>query len=155
LLHKEFKDATVFFVGFILSVLGDNLVDAYLHIRDGKELWDALEAKFGAADAGDKLYAMEQFNDYKMVENRSENKVMSCRLWAKELELLKCVLPDKFVVGCIVTKLPLVEELCHFTETSDENIIGSLNVEERARQTHWWNRGKICCQHDAEKCPQV
>jgi hypothetical protein len=83
LLHKEFKDATVFFVGFVLSVLGDNLVDAYLHIRDGKELWDALEAKFGVADAGDKLYAMEQFNDYKMVENRSENKVMSCRLWLR------------------------------------------------------------------------
>jgi hypothetical protein len=28
-----------------------------------KELWDALEAKFGVADAGGKLYAMEQFND--------------------------------------------------------------------------------------------
>jgi hypothetical protein len=25
---------------------------------------------------------------------------------AKELELLKCVLPNKFVMGCIVTKLP-------------------------------------------------
>jgi hypothetical protein len=56
-------------MGVILIVLGDNLVDPYLHIRDGKELWDALEAKFGAADAGGELYAMEQFNDYKMVEN--------------------------------------------------------------------------------------
>jgi hypothetical protein len=49
---KAFRNATVLFVGDVLSVLGDNLVDAYLHIRDGKELWDALEAKFGAADAG-------------------------------------------------------------------------------------------------------
>jgi hypothetical protein len=45
--EKVFRDATVLFVGAVLSVLGDNLVDAYLHIRDGKELWDALEAKFG------------------------------------------------------------------------------------------------------------
>jgi hypothetical protein len=66
---KVFRDATVLFVGAFLSVLGDNLVDAYLHIRDDKELWDALEAKFVAADAGGELYAMEQFNDYKMVEN--------------------------------------------------------------------------------------
>jgi hypothetical protein len=67
--EKAFRDATVLFVGAFLSVLGDNLVDAYLHIRDGKELWDALEAKFGAADADGELFAMEQFNDYKMVEN--------------------------------------------------------------------------------------
>jgi hypothetical protein len=57
--EKAFRDATVLFVGAILSVLGDNLVDAYLHIRDGKELWDVLEAKLGAADAGGELYAME------------------------------------------------------------------------------------------------
>ncbi|KAK1682932.1 hypothetical protein QYE76_043780 [Lolium multiflorum] len=48
---KAFGDATVIFVGAVLSVLGDKLVDAYLHIRNGKELWDALDAKFGAADA--------------------------------------------------------------------------------------------------------
>lgn len=68
---KAFREATVIFVGAVLSVLGDKLVDAYLHIRDGKELWDALDAKFGAADAGGELYAMEQFNDFRMVENRS------------------------------------------------------------------------------------
>ena len=55
---KAFGDATVIFVGAVLSVLGDKLVDAYLHIRNGKELWDALHAKFGAADAGGELYAM-------------------------------------------------------------------------------------------------
>ena len=35
---KAFGDATVNFVGAVLSVLGDKLVDAYLHIRNGKEL---------------------------------------------------------------------------------------------------------------------
>ncbi|KAK1685145.1 hypothetical protein QYE76_045993 [Lolium multiflorum] len=96
---KAFGDATVIFVGAVLSVLGDKLVDAYLHIRNGKELWDALDAKFGAADAGGELYAMEQFNDYRMVENRSVvEQAHEIQIMAKELELLKCVLPDKFLV---------------------------------------------------------
>ncbi len=32
---------------------------------------DALEAKFGVSDAGSELYVMEQFYDYKMVDDRS------------------------------------------------------------------------------------
>ncbi|KAK1627737.1 hypothetical protein QYE76_002052 [Lolium multiflorum] len=85
---KAFGDATVIFVGAVLSVLGDKLVDAYLHIRNGK-LWDALDAKFGAADGGE-LYAMERFNDYRMVENRSVvEQAHEIQIMAKELELLK------------------------------------------------------------------
>ena len=68
--ETAFREATILFVGSVLSVLGDKLVDAY-YIRDAKELWDVLDAKFAAADAGGELYAMEQFNDYKIVENRS------------------------------------------------------------------------------------
>jgi hypothetical protein len=67
---KVFREATTVFVGAILSVIGDKLVDAYLHMRVAKNLWDALEAKFGAIDAGSELYAMEQFHDYRMVDNR-------------------------------------------------------------------------------------
>jgi hypothetical protein len=55
------------------------------------------------ADAGSELYAMEQFNDYKMVENRSVvQQAHELQIMAKELELLKCVLSDKFVTGCIL-----------------------------------------------------
>ena len=43
----------------------------YISCTSGKELWDALEAKFGVSDAGSELYLMEQLYDYKMVENRS------------------------------------------------------------------------------------
>ncbi len=28
-----------------------------------KDLWEALESKFGATDAGSEMYAMEQFHD--------------------------------------------------------------------------------------------
>jgi hypothetical protein len=40
-----------------------------MHIKDRKELWDALDAKFGAADAGSELYIMERFYDFKMTKD--------------------------------------------------------------------------------------
>ena len=59
------------FKAALLSVLGENIVDAYPSIDNGKDMWDALEAKFGVSDAGTKLYIMEQFYDYRMIEERS------------------------------------------------------------------------------------
>ena len=83
---------------------------------------------------------MERFNDYRMVENRSVvEQAHEIQIMSKELELLKCVLPDKFVAGCIVAKLPpswrnFATSLKHQRhEFSVENIIGSLDVEEKAR----------------------
>jgi hypothetical protein len=37
----------------------------------GKDLWDALDAKFGVSDAGSELYIIEQLFDYKIFDNRS------------------------------------------------------------------------------------
>ena len=68
--EKEFREATVVFIGAVLSVIGDKLVDAYFHVRVSKDLCEALESKFGATDAGSEMYTIEQFHDYKMVENR-------------------------------------------------------------------------------------
>ena len=100
-------------------------------------MWDALEAKFGATDAGSELYAMEQFHDYKMVDNRSVlDQAHEIQCIAKELELLKCELPDKFVAGCIIAKLPpswrnFATSLKHLRrEFYVEDVIGHLSVEQ-------------------------
>ncbi|MBB1235931.1 hypothetical protein EII06_29515, partial [Klebsiella pneumoniae] len=62
-----------------------------------------LNTKFGATDASNDLYIMEQFHDYKMADNRSVvEQAHEIQTMAKELELLKCVLPDKFVARCIL-----------------------------------------------------
>jgi hypothetical protein len=58
---------------------------------------------------------------------------------AKELELLKCVLPDEFVAGCIIAKLSsswrnFTTSLKHKRQKiSVENLIASLDVEEKTR----------------------
>jgi hypothetical protein len=44
--RKKFTDANNLFVGCVISVLADRLVDVYMHIIDSKELWDALVAKY-------------------------------------------------------------------------------------------------------------
>ena len=64
-------DAIDLFVGCVISVLADHLVDVYRHITDAKELWDASVAEYDATDAGSELYTMESFHDFRMVNNHS------------------------------------------------------------------------------------
>jgi hypothetical protein len=50
---------------------------------------------------------MESFHDFKMTKNLPvAQQAHEIQCLAKELELLKCALPDKFVAGCIIAKLP-------------------------------------------------
>jgi hypothetical protein len=42
-----------------------------MHTKDRKELWDALDTNFGAADAGSELYIMESFHDFKLTKDLS------------------------------------------------------------------------------------
>jgi hypothetical protein len=129
----------------VFSVLAENLVDFYLTATSGKELLDALETKYGVSDAGSELYVMEYFYDYKMVDDRSiVEQAHEIQSPAKELEGFKCVLPDKFVVECIIAKLPpswtnFATSLKHKRkEFNIASLIGSLNVEEEvgAKDTH-------------------
>nr|AAW57815.1 putative polyprotein [Oryza sativa Japonica Group] len=146
--QKQFEEATTLFVGCILSVLSDRLVEVYMHMTDAKELWDALNTKFGATDASIDVYIMEQFHDYRMADNRSVvEQAHEIQTMAKELELLKCVLPDKFVAGCIIAKLPpswrsFGTALKHKRqEYSIEGLIASLDIEEKAREKDAASKG--------------
>ncbi|WVZ69645.1 hypothetical protein U9M48_018404 [Paspalum notatum var. saurae] len=99
-----------------------------------------LEAKFGESDAGGDPYIMESFHDFKMVNDKSiVRQAHDIRCIAKELEILKCSLPDPFVAGCIIAKLPsswrsFATATKHKrTKISVEEPIASLDVEEKAR----------------------
>jgi hypothetical protein len=111
-----------------------------MHIRDAKALWDHLNTTYGASDAGKELYIMESFHDYKMVANKSiVEQAHEIQRLAKELELLKYVIPDEVVAGCIIAKLPspwrnFATSLKHKrVKITVENLIQSLDVEEKAR----------------------
>ena len=105
--ERAFQHADTMFKAAILSVLGDSILDAYVPLQTSKEMWDALEAKYEISKAGSELYVMEQFHDYRMVDDRSiVQQAYKIQTLAKELKIFGCVLPDKFVVGCIIAKLP-------------------------------------------------
>jgi hypothetical protein len=83
---------------------------------------------------------MESFHDFKMTKDLPVvQQAHEIQCIAKELKLLKCALPDKFVVGCIIAKLPsswrnFATALKHKRhEISVKNLIASLDVEEKAR----------------------
>ena len=122
-------------------MLGDSIVDAYMWLPTRKEMWDALEAKYGVYDAGSGLYIMEQFYDYKMIDGHYSivEQIHEIQTLAKELANIGCVLPDKFVVACIFDKLPQTWTyfstfLKHKRQEFDiADLIGCLDVEEKGR----------------------
>ncbi|KAK1631219.1 hypothetical protein QYE76_005534 [Lolium multiflorum] len=138
--QEKFAKVDAMFKAALFSILGDNIVDPYMAFDHGKDAWDALEAKFGVSDAGTELYVMEQYYDYRMTDERSVvEQAHEIQSLAKELEQFKCTLPDKFVAGGIIAKLPpswrnFATSLKHKRqEFSVSDLIGSLHVEEKAR----------------------
>ena len=161
--ERAFQNADITCKAALLSVIGDSLVDGYVSLPTGKAMWDALEARFGVSDAGSELYVMEQFHDYRMVEGRPVvEQAHEIQALVKELELFGCALPDKFVAGCIIAKLPqswtdFATSLKHKRqEFSTAELVGTLDVETRLEQrmskarksvrgvlAHMWCKGTV------------
>src|SRR6185437_5626951 len=108
----------------------------------------------GVSDAGSELYAMEQFLDYRMVEDRSVvEQAYEIHSLAKDLKNCSkespCVLPDKFVVGGIISKLPpswrdFATSLKHKRhEFTIDGLIGTLDIEEKARAKDIHGKGVV------------
>ena len=53
-----FRIDDILFKAALLGVLRKNVVDSYMSISTGKDMWDALEAKFVVLDARSVLYVM-------------------------------------------------------------------------------------------------
>ena len=66
--ERKFLAADNLFRGAVISALHPKYEKNYISCTLGKELWDALEAKFRVSDADSELYLMEQLYDYKIVE---------------------------------------------------------------------------------------
>jgi hypothetical protein len=98
-------------------------------------MWDALEARYGASDAGSELYVMEQFHDYRMVDDRLVvEQAHEIQAPVKDLEMHGCELSDKFVARCMIAKLPpswteFATSLKHTRQEFDvAQLIGTLDV---------------------------
>ena len=105
--QEAFENMDALFKAAPLNVLDDSIVDSYMSFDSGKDMWAALEATFGPSRAGNELYVMQQFCDNKITNECSVvQQTREIQSLAKQLEYFKCVLPDKFVAGTIIAKLP-------------------------------------------------
>jgi hypothetical protein len=55
----------------VVEVLAETLQDMYLLYKTAKEILDTLNTEYGGSDAGTKLYIIEQYYDYQMVDGKS------------------------------------------------------------------------------------
>jgi hypothetical protein len=123
----------------MVGVLAETLQDTYLRYKTGKEMWDTLNIEYEGLDAGTELYIIEEYHDYQMVDGKSVvTQAHEIQCMVKELVLLKIVVPDEFVAGGIIVKLPpswrdFATALKHKrVHMSISDLIASLDVEEKA-----------------------
>jgi hypothetical protein len=69
--EKEYSEANTIFCGMMVGVLAETLQDTYLCYKTAKEMWDTLNTEYGGSDTGTKLYIIEQYHDYQMVDGKS------------------------------------------------------------------------------------
>jgi hypothetical protein len=138
--HCEYELENSTCSGYLLSLLSDQLCDIYMHHTSAHELWDALDREYAESDAGRELYVNDQYHEYKMVDDRSiMEQAHEIQLLVGELAHFDCVLPDRFMVGGIIAKLPpswkyFSTSLKHKKETMTvESLIASLDVKEKVR----------------------
>jgi hypothetical protein len=124
----------------VVGVFAETQQDTYLHYKAAKEMRDTLNTEYGGSNTGTELYIIEQYHDYQMVDGKSVvTQAHEIQCMVKELTLLKIVVPDEFVAGGIIAKLPsswrdFVTALKHkMVHMSISDLIASLDVEEKAQ----------------------
>jgi hypothetical protein len=137
--EKEYLETNIIFCGAVVEVLTETLQDMYLHYKTSTEMWDTLNIEYGGSDVGTEMCIIEQYQDYQMVDGKSVvTQAHEIQCMVKELELLKIVVPDEFVAGGIIAKLPpswrdFITALKHKrVHMSISDLIVSLDVEEKA-----------------------
>jgi hypothetical protein len=138
--EMEYSEANTIFYGAVVEVLAETLQDTYLWYKTAKEMWDTLNTEYGGSDVGTELYIVKQYHDYQMINGKSVvTHAHKIQCMVKELRFLKIVVPDEFVVGGIIAKLPhswrdfataLKHKMVHI---SISNLIASLDVEEKTQ----------------------
>ena len=67
---KKFEKDNKIVRGHLLNHMTNPLFDLFLTYKSAKEIWDSLEKKYGADDAGKKKYIVGQWIKFQMVANK-------------------------------------------------------------------------------------
>ena len=94
-------------MNYILSWLDDILYNVYSNINTSKELWEALEKKYKAEDAGLKKFMAAKFLDYKMVDTKAVvTQIQELQVIIHNLLNEGMIINEAFQVAAFIKKLP-------------------------------------------------
>jgi hypothetical protein len=94
--------------GNILNTFIDPLLDTYAQKKFAREIWEALENKYKIGDFGNKSYLVNNYFDFKMVDDKPIlNQVHEIQLIVQQLYYEGIPIDEKLQVGAIIAKLPL------------------------------------------------
>lgn len=91
----------------ILNSLSNELFDIYCLHKHATEIWDALVLKYVVEDAGVKKYAIGNFLNFYMTDEKDvSSQIHGFHLVVAELNNEGMILPAPFIVGSLIEKLP-------------------------------------------------
>ncbi|XP_075521579.1 uncharacterized protein LOC142554790 [Primulina tabacum] len=127
---------------YILNGLDNALYNVYCQVKTAKELWDMLDKKYMAEDAGLKKFIVGRFLDFKMVDSKSVmSQVQELQLLLHEIHAEGMSLSKSFQVAAMIDKLPpLWKDFKNYLkhkrkEMRLEDLIVRLRIEEDNKST--------------------
>ncbi|XP_073290593.1 uncharacterized protein [Primulina huaijiensis] len=127
---------------YILNGLDNALYNVYCQVKTAKELWDMLDKKYRAEDAGLKKFIVGRFLDFKMVDSKSVmSQVQELQLILHEIHAEGMSLSESFQVAALIEKLsPLWKDFKNYLkhkrkEMGLEDLIVRLRIEEDNKST--------------------
>ena len=69
--RKKWEEDELICRGYILNTLSDRLYDLYTSMKSPKEIWNTLEAKYKTEKIGTNKFIIQEYFDYKMLDNVS------------------------------------------------------------------------------------
>ncbi|KAL6571878.1 hypothetical protein OROHE_002747 [Orobanche hederae] len=90
-----------------LNGLIDSLYNVYSQIKTYKELWNSLEKKYKTDDVGAKKFVIGRYLDFQMTDFKTViEQVQQFQLIVHAINAEGMMLPELFVVGTVIEKLP-------------------------------------------------
>ena len=103
-LRKKREEDEIVCRGHILNALSDRLYDLYTNEKSALTIWNALDFKYKAKEAGTKKFLISKYFEYKF--NGDMSILSQVHVILLELKAANVILLELFQVGAIISKLP-------------------------------------------------
>ena len=116
------------------------MFDIYCNYKNAEEIWDLLHKKYIVEDAGNQKYAIGNFSNFQMNEEKDvSSQIHDFHILVNDLKNEEITLPETFIAGFLIERLPeswkdyknnLKHKRKHMTL---EDVIVHIRIEEKNR----------------------